>query len=171
MHATPLLLSCTAVLVLTSACGPVEFSTKRLVQLRNEAGAPLCRVDHLVYDLGAEPSFNDLKSNVSGLNVVGVTATVTSVLDTNRATRAHGALRLAADSGQTLSLASYDGIEVTPGATTKLPLDPTVAKTLGQVLLTAPHRVTIDAEGCSDAVPASFDLQLEFTLGADVKLF
>jgi hypothetical protein len=157
--------------VLASACGPIEFATKKVVQVRNEAGAPLCQLQHLVYDLGAEPSFNDLKANVGALSVVNIAATVTDVLEGNSATRAHGALSLQADTGETLSLASYEGIAVTPAATARLALDQPTAQTLGQVLLTAPHRVTIDAMGCSDHVPAQFDLQLEFTLGADVKLF
>jgi hypothetical protein len=163
---------CLALVALfVSGCGPIEFTTKQQVQIRSEAGAPLCRVEHLVYDLGADQAFKDAQVNLGKVKVLGIKATVTSVVDGNRATRANGALKLVADSGEQLELSSWEGIAVVKDATAQIPFDASVGEKLGQVLMTAPHRVTIDSVGCADQVPAAFDLEFEFVLGAEVKLF
>ncbi len=155
-------------------CAGREFTVKKTFDVHGGPDDALCQTDRLVINLQDDSAFKDLKSNLGKVELRKINLKVTNpkTREDSLATKGNGKVRVAnAETGAGTELGTYADVPITQDSTQDIPFDPAAASSLASLALNPPNTFYIEAEGCSDAVPAFYQFQVELTLYAELKLF
>ncbi len=156
------------------SCAGREFTVKRTFEVHGGANDALCQSDRIALNLADDSAFKDVKNNLGKVELRKIVVKVTNpkTRDDSKATKGNGHVRVAnAETGTATELGTYTDVPIAQDSSQDIPFDAKAAATLASLALNPPNTFFIEAEGCSDAVPAFYQFQVELALYAELKLF
>jgi hypothetical protein len=164
-----------ALLLLSTSCGLAgkEFTVKRVLNVHASGTDPACQETTATFNLSEDKAFNDLKANIGSITLKKVRVIITNPKTdaASVATKVSGQLSVAVSQTDTkVTLGSFEGLALTSDNAQEVSFDADSAKAVIAAALNPPNTFFVGAKGCADAVPASFDLAVEVTVFATLKI-
>lgn len=147
-----------------------DFTVTRTFPVVASEADPSCATTRGRVNLEDEAAFRDARAHIGGLRLEALTLTVGTVAEGNVATRADGTLRIAeTETGPAQTLGMFAGLAVEENAAQDLAIDMNTSAQLSRLILTPPHVLFVEGEGCSDQRPAIYALEAKLTFFASVR--
>lgn len=156
--------------VFTTGCLSREVRFTKKADVHASETDPLCASKTYQFKLDEDQAFKELQNLIGKVTLKRVRARVESVdADQNRATAANGSLTLTSDDGAKVTIGSYKSLSIAAGQFQDVAFDSTAATEMAKRVLNPPHQFDIVAQGCNDANPAFYKLNIDVTLFLETK--